>query len=100
MQQRQQRGLTEEDKRLLRERFAQLQQKQQLEEKVEIEEGVEEKKSREGEGSKEGSKVEGVVKEAMSRVNNGEALEDVFEYCFEAGLRAADSMVKARHEQK
>lgn len=92
----QQRGLTEEDKRLLRERFAQLQKKQQLEERVE--EGVEEKKSREGEG--EGSKVEEVVKEAMSRVNNGEALEDVFEYCFEAGLRAADSMVKARHEQK
>lgn len=88
--------MTEEDKRLLRERFAQLQEKQQLEERVEIEEGVEEKKS-EG-GRKSG--VEEVVKEAMSRVNAGEALEDVFEYCFEAGLRAADSMVKARHEQK
>ena len=41
---------------------------------------------------------ERVLEEAMKRMNNGEALEDIFEYCFEAGLRAADSMVKARPE--
>ena len=76
----QQRGLTEEDKRLLRERFAQLQKEGQEEEKKQLEEGVEEEKKE--------SKIEEVVKEAMSRVNAGEALEDVFEFCYEAGKQA------------
>lgn len=76
----QQRGLTEEDKRLLRERFAQLQKEGQEEEKqlVEVEEG--ELKSKK-------EKINEIVAEALSRVNNGEALEDVFEFCFEAGKR-------------